>query len=435
MSVITRYELIDDAVGEGGFGKVQKRKDRILERVVAVKSLKLFEDAEARERFIKEAKTLARMSHAHVPAIYDVEVLDKEMRIVFEFVEGDNLGQSISDNRIPSMDQVRRWFSQIGSAIAHSHELGIIHRDIKPDNIVISPDQTTATLVDFGIALTSDDARRLTATGFVIGTPAYMSPEQSEGKDLDGRSDLYSLGITLYETLAGHLPHAGQYIDLSDANEAIPPSIDELIKKCLAQDRNHRIASAQLFIDEIRATIRADIPLSSLLMDARLHEIMAALGQLSPEDFHAKPRGQRLLILNRLKDLVRTDRPELRRATGEFMKLLLRLGSLEAENDYTPVVQSSFAWGFDREVSDKWKGEIEVRSALIEAAKCANAAAHKVISSIFLNLYHEKDMKATPGWYHHDLRRIVVALLANPNCGEEAVNLAALYDRLNQETH
>jgi serine/threonine protein kinase len=289
--------------------------------------------------------------------------------------------------------------------------------------------------VDFGIALTTADARRLTASGFVIGTPAYMSPEQAEGKDLDSRSDLFSLGITLYETIAGHLPHAGQYQALSDSNEAIPPSIDELVKKCLIRDRANRIASADLFIDELRATTRADIPLSSLLTDARLHEILGALAQLAPEDFHSKPRGQRLLILNRLKDLVRTDRVELRTATGEFMKLLLRLASLETAEDYASVVNSSFNWGFDKTFTESWQGDQEVRAALVDAAKNANSTAHEVISKSYLNIFETKDLQSTPGWYHHDVRKIVVALLANAYCDANAVKLAEYYDKLNQETH
>lgn len=168
MANTTRYEIIDDSHGEGGFGKIQKRKDKILERFVAVKSLKLLDDAEARERFIKEAKTLARMSHPNIPAIFDVEFLDKEMDIYFEFVEGESLRDYVTERRIPSIDQVRRWFSQIGSALTHSHGLGIVHRDIKPENIIISTDGTTGTLVDFGVALTLDDAKRLTASGFPV---------------------------------------------------------------------------------------------------------------------------------------------------------------------------------------------------------------------------------------------------------------------------
>jgi serine/threonine protein kinase len=435
MAQSTRYEVIDEDHGEGAFGKIQKRRDIILERFVAVKHLKLVKDPEAQARFVKEAKTLAKMSHPNVPAIYDVEFLDDEMRIYFEFIEGENLRKLITGKTIPTVEQARRWFTQIASALSHVHALGIIHRDIKPENVVISTDGTAATLVDFGIALTTDDLRRLTEPGYVIGTPAYMSPEQAAGTEIDGRSDLYSLGITLYETLAGHLPHAGNYLTLSDANEAIPPSVDGLIRKCLVQDRNHRIPTAEAFIDELRLAIRTDIPLSSLLTDARLHEILAALVQLSAEEFHSKPPGQRLLILNRLKDLVRTDRQELRLATGAFITHLLRLATFEAAIYYTPVLEVAFSWGFDKTVHASWQGNQEVREGIIDASKNANSVAHSVISSAYLKHVQGKQLDTVPGWYHHDLRRIVVALLANPNCGELATQLAEFYDELNVKTH
>ena len=125
---------------------------------------------------------------------------------------------------------MKSWFHQIASALDHAHALGIVHRDIKPANIIIKPDHDTAYLVDFGIALTAEDAKKLTKSGFAIETPGYMSPEQSAGEVVDQRADIYSLGVTLYETLSGEAIPVGQYLDLSSANEAVPPEIDTLIQ-------------------------------------------------------------------------------------------------------------------------------------------------------------------------------------------------------------
>ena len=432
-----RYEIIKDAHGEGGFGCVSKRRDKILDRLVAVKQLKVLSNNEAKERFRREAKALAKMSHPHVPAIYDVRFGDERMEIYFEFIEGHALRELVKQETVLPIDKTRRWFTQVGAALEHAHLRGITHRDIKPDNIIIANDEANAMLVDFGIALTGDDAKKLTKKGYAIGTPAYMSPEQSAGLHLlDGRSDLYSLGITLYETLSGHLPHPGGYQPLSDANEAIPPAIDELIKECLIQDKNARLSSASDFIKRLRSAFRSDVPLSTLLTEARLHEIVAALRQMSAEDFSSKPKGQKLLLVTRLKDLIRIDKPELRTATAQVIELLTRLARFEPPNDYAPVIAAAFTWGFDKAYGVNWTGEQGIRDALEDAAKTANSNAHAVISTEYLDFLKEKDVANLPGWYTHDLRVIVMALLANTTCGEEvASQLATLYDKINAAAH
>ena len=241
------------------------------------------------------------MSYPNVPAIYDVHFNNDNMYIFFEFVDGQALRELIKGEATPPLEKIRRWFTQVAAALDHAHSKGIVHRDVKPDNIIISTDHENATLVDFGIALTADDAKSLTPEGYVIGTPAYMSPEQANDEELDGRSDLYSLGITLYETLSGHLPHPGGYQSLADQNEAIPPSFDDLIKSCLAQDRNVRIQSAQEFIKQIRFVFRTDVPLSTLLTEARLHEICAALRQMSAEDFEQSHEARNFSLSTALK--------------------------------------------------------------------------------------------------------------------------------------
>ena len=433
-TVAVRYELIEGAHGEGGFGEVRKHRDVILERVVAVKRLKLINDNDAKERFRREARALARMSHPNVPAIYDVDFLDDRMEIYFEFIEGSTLRQTFED-ALPTIDQARRWFSQVGNALQHAHDLGIVHRDVKPDNIIISSDGAAATLVDFGIALSQADAATLTSTGYVIGTREYMSPEQSAGEELDGRSDIYSLALTLYETLSGHLPTVGGYQLLSEANEAIPPAVDTLIQKCLVADRNNRLATAAEFVAELRETTRIDVPLSSLLIDARLHEIHAALQRLNPQDFHSKPKGQRLLILNRLKDLVRSERSATQLATAELISTMIFLGRLEAPDYYSQIIDIAFHWGFDKVITTKWTGDQDIRQALAEAAKVPAESTHSVLATEFLKFVENIDLERLAGWYAHDLRRIVIALLANPECDEHADALAEFYDRINQISH
>lgn len=435
MRTESRYEVVDADHGEGGFGKVQKQRDKVLERLVAVKQLRLLEDSAARERFEREAKALARMNHPNIPAIYDVQFDEREMYIYFAFVDGRSLRKLITEEAIPPLDMAIRWFSQVASALDHAHTQGIVHRDIKPDNIVVSSDNENATLVDFGIAMNADDVRSLTKEGYVIGTPAYMSPEQSRGEDLDGRSDVYSLAITLYESLAGYLPHAGGYQALSDANEAIPPAIDELIRDCLVDDRESRVRSAADFSRRLRSAVRADQPLSALLTEARLAELVPVLRQLTAEDFAGKPRGQKLLLINRMKDLVRTDRPELRNATADVIALLTRLARFEAEADYRPIVAAGYHWGYDQSYGPNWIGNDGIRNALIESAKAANQSAHAVLTDGFCAFLGGKDLTALAGWQAHDLRVMAMALLANPNCDVDADRVANLYDQINEATH
>lgn len=436
METEERYELVSDAHGEGGFGRVSKRRDKILDRLVAVKQLKLLQDEDARERFRREAKALAKMSHPHIPAIYDVRFSDDSMEIYFAFIEGRPLRDIIKQGNTPPLDRARRWFTQVAAALEHAHGLGIVHRDVKPDNIIIAADEVNALLVDFGIAMTADDVKKLTKSGYVIGTPAYMSPEQSGGESLDGRSDLYSLGITLYETLAGHLPHPGGYQPLSDSNEAIPPGIDDLIRECLAQDRAARLQSAFDFIKRLRSVFRTDVPLSTLLTEARLHEVVAALRRMSAEDFASKPKGQKLLLVTRLKDLLRIDKPELRTATAQVIELLTRLARFESQKEYGPIVIAAFQWGFDKAYGQNWTGDQDIRDAIADAARSANGDAHAVLADEFVKFVTAKDLSDLPRWYNHDLRIQVMALLANPACSEEAAEaLATLYDQINEASH
>jgi len=206
MATSPRFTFQDTPHCVGGFAKIIKGRDNVLERDIAIKSLDplatQFSGAE-QERFRREARILARLSHPNIPAIYDVELGSGKFSIIFQFIDGTNLRQLVDSEGPCQLSETRLWFHQIASALEHAHSLGIIHRDIKPDNIIITRDRESAYLVDFGIALSEDEAKKLTKSGFVIGTPGYMSPEQQAGDSIDSRTDIYSIAVTLYEALAG----------------------------------------------------------------------------------------------------------------------------------------------------------------------------------------------------------------------------------------
>jgi len=179
-----RFTFQQEPHASGGFAKIIKGRDNALERDVALKKLdplvKEFPEADV-ERFRREARILAKLSHPNIPAIYDVDFAPGRFSIIFQFVEGKTLHDLIEQEGACQLSEVRSWFHQIASALDHAHSLGIIHRDIKPTNIIVKPDREAAYLVDFGIALTAEEAKKLTKSGFVIGTPGYMSPEQQSG--------------------------------------------------------------------------------------------------------------------------------------------------------------------------------------------------------------------------------------------------------------
>jgi len=205
------YEL-DREIGRGGMGIVYKAKDKRLKRHVAVKLLppELAFRGEIRSRFLKEAETAAQLSHPNIVPIYSVDERDGLVYFVMAFVAGENLGARLHARGSLDPVETRRIMKEVAEALAYAHERGVVHRDIKPDNILLCSDDDGRVMVtDFGIAraVTEGADSRLTATGMAIGTPAYMSPEQSMGeREIDGRSDLYALGVVGYQMLSGELP-------------------------------------------------------------------------------------------------------------------------------------------------------------------------------------------------------------------------------------
>ena len=200
-----QYQILELA-GQGGMAKVYKAYQPSLNRYVALKVLPeyLAHDAEFVDRFRQEALAAAALRHPNIVVIYDIGEADNLHYIATEFLEGQTLEQMLKQSGALSLPRVVSIVNQVASALEAAHEHGLVHRDIKPSNVFVNP-REHVTLMDFGI-VKAMSATRLTRTGMLVGTPEYMSPEQAEGLPLDWRSDLYSLGVMVYEMLTGHVP-------------------------------------------------------------------------------------------------------------------------------------------------------------------------------------------------------------------------------------
>ncbi len=207
-AVGSRYEITDE-IGRGGMGVVYRARDVRLRRSVAIKLLppELAFREEVRSRFLREAQTAAQLSHPNVVPIYSVDEVDGLVFFVMGLGEGESLGAILKREGRVEVDFARRILRDVADALTYAHARSIIHRDIKPDNILIDRVTGRTLVSDFGIARAAEGDSRLTATGIAVGTPAYMSPEQAMGdREIDGRSDLYSLGIVGYQMVCGELP-------------------------------------------------------------------------------------------------------------------------------------------------------------------------------------------------------------------------------------
>jgi len=209
-ALTAHYEL-DCEIGRGGMGIVYRARDRRLKRQVAIKLLppELAFRSEIKSRFLREAETAAQLSHPNIVPIYTVDEQAGLVFFVMAYISGDNLAKRLHERGVLTTDETRKIMRDVGDALAYAHECGVVHRDIKPDNILLDAVTGRPMVTDFGIARAMDSGgdSRLTVTGMAIGTPAYMSPEQAAGeRDIDGRSDLYSLGILGYQMLTGEPP-------------------------------------------------------------------------------------------------------------------------------------------------------------------------------------------------------------------------------------
>jgi eukaryotic-like serine/threonine-protein kinase len=263
--IADRYEL-EELVGTGGMSSVYRARDRLLERLVALKVLHPHygDDDEYVERFRREARSVAQLSHPHIVTVIDRGEDDGQQYIVFEYVDGENLKQLLERNGPLPTRRAVELALEIADALAFAHEHGLVHRDVKPQNVLLTPDGN-AKVTDFGIARSLDVEHGVTQTGTVLGTSNYLSPEQASGKPTTQATDVYSLGVVLYELLTGEVPFPGENFvavamkhmnepppDVLEKRPDVPLRLAAAVDRALEKDPVRRFPTMDQFAWELR---------------------------------------------------------------------------------------------------------------------------------------------------------------------------------------
>ncbi|MFC1559147.1 protein kinase [Gemmatimonadota bacterium] len=278
---VGHYKILEK-LGAGGMGEVWLAEDSRLDRKVALKFLPHFasQDENEKARFIQEAKAAARLSHANIAQVYEIDEEDGRLYIVMEYVPGGSLRDMLDEAKGKSLplEKVLTWVQETAEGLAEAHSQGIIHRDIKPDNLMLT-EKGQVKITDFGLAR-METATRLTASGTTLGTVNYMSPELITDKDVDHRSDLFSLGVTFYEMLSGQQVFTGQdanstyyailnaHIDpLTRYRKDLPDKLEDIVTKLLEREPINRYQSAAEIVTDVR---RITTPMDTTTLTAAL---------------------------------------------------------------------------------------------------------------------------------------------------------------------
>jgi serine/threonine-protein kinase len=262
-----RYEL-EELVGKGGMSSVYRAQDRLLERTVAIKLLHehYSRDEDYVERFRREARAAAQLSHPNIVTVIDRGEDSGRQFIVFEYIDGQNLKELVqSEGRLPVRTALELAI-EAGHALAFAHEHGLVHRDVKPQNVLLGNGEVKVT--DFGIARSADVQQGLTQTGTVLGTSDYIAPEQASGQPVSSLSDVYSLGVVVYELLAGEPPYSGENfvaVAMQHVNDPVPSvaavrpdvplRLDAALQRAMAKDPGNRFPSMADFVAELEAVL------------------------------------------------------------------------------------------------------------------------------------------------------------------------------------
>lgn len=276
--VIGRYS-IEHELGRGGMGIVFLAHDAALERTVAIKLLPphLASDDRMRARFVREARTAAQLSHPNIVPIHSVEEHPDVVFFVMGYVDGETLTARVRRAGPLAPRDGSTLIQELAWALAYAHSAGVIHRDVKPDNVLIDRASGRAMLTDFGIARVGD-GRAATGFGEIVGTPQFVSPEQASGTTVDGRSDLYSLGVTAFYALTGRLPFEAPTVmgllgmhlteappPIATVRESLPPKLSTAVDRCLAKDPSNRFATGEQLAEAIADARGADVQVAPVV--------------------------------------------------------------------------------------------------------------------------------------------------------------------------
>jgi tRNA A-37 threonylcarbamoyl transferase component Bud32 len=306
-----KHYSIEAVLGKGGMGVVYRARDTRLGRSVALKFLaeELTKDPARRERFLREARAACAVNHPAIAQVYDVDEAEGGVFMAMELVEGKTVRALINGRELDLLGALEVG-AQVASGLTKAHEAGIVHRDIKPENVVVTPDGH-AKILDFGLAKlldppsAGDELSRMetlakTQAGLVLGTLRYMSPEQARGQELDHRSDIFSLGVMLYEMVTGQAPFSGNSpVDTLHAiafeetrpvtalRANLPPSLQRVITRCLRKRASDRYPDAKDLTNDLRVVQReVESGISSKVsIGARLQEQLRSLAELTPGEW------------------------------------------------------------------------------------------------------------------------------------------------------
>ncbi|WP_396221453.1 serine/threonine-protein kinase [Gemmatimonas sp.] len=298
-------------LGAGGMGVVWLVRDRFLDRLVALKVLQADRSGpEERERFLREARTSARLEHPNIINVYRADETDGVVWFSMRFINGESVGDRLRDRGPMPVADTLRVLREVSWGLAYAHARGVVHRDIKPDNILLDRDSGRAVVTDFGISRDAADASKLTMVGNVLGSVHYMSPEQAAGEEVDGRSDVYALGCVAYHMLAGTPPFDGTAQSVLVAHvtkqppslttlSQVPAELALLVNRCLLKNPSERPASADQLASAFdalwndanaRARASADAAPGGVLSENEARVVWQRAAQLQAEAAHRMER-------------------------------------------------------------------------------------------------------------------------------------------------